>query len=323
MNMDNLNFDSDLLRNVCSEQLINAFSDEAVTEIIINADGNLLVEHQTHDKQIIGKINPLDIQHFIHLVAQYRGLYLNQQSPDISVRLPDIEPFNGARMQAIVPPMTSAPSVTIRKHRREVINLSDFVEQKIVTPEQAIFLQEAIKNYRNIVVSGQPKSGKTTLMAALLAELPQVANPTDRIIVLEDVPELSIAMDDVEYLQTTETRTMTHLLKNAMRMRPDRIIVGEVVDGSALALLKAWNTGCPGGISTVHANGCEATLQRLVDLACENNIPPPINLMTTTIDVLVHIGRSPEYVNQRQVEEISLLKGYDYTTQRFVVEKIF
>ena len=260
--------------------------------------------------------------HALSLIAEYRGVYLNAKNPDMCVAFPIEKPFGGARILAQIPPVTQAPSMTIRKHLKRDIVLQSYVDQGILSQDGYDYLINAIKDYKNIIVSGQPKSGKTTLTLALLSEIPKASNSSDRILVLEDTPELIVPMEDVEYMATSQVRNMTQLVKNAMSMRPDRIIVGEVTDKAALAMLKSWNTGCPGGVSTLHANNTLATCQRLVDLACENNIPEPISLITTTVNVLVHIERSPSHKSGRKITEISELTGYDRINGHFTLNPI-
>lgn len=312
----------ELLENVLGQAIMAAFHDEAISEIIVNSDGKLIVEHRTSGKACIGKYTPADCHHAMSLLAQQRGFYLNNDQPDVVLNFPETAPFCGARLQGLIPPSVVAPAMVIRKHNRKITQLETFVAQGIVSKAQARYLRLAIQQYKNIVVSGQPKSGKTTLTNALLNEIPCVANPKDRVLILEDVPELRLAMEDVEYLKTSTVRTMTDLLRASMRMRPDRIMVGEVTDGAALTLLKAWNTGCPGGISTLHANHCQAALQRLCDLACENGIPAPISLIETSVHVLVHIARGTQYPAGRAVTEIAELVKFDRAQQRFQLKYI-
>lgn len=311
----------DFLSNVFGQQVMAAFSDENVSEIIVNSDGKLILEENEKGKYVAGLANIADIRHAIDIVAQYRRVFLNTENPDISVSLPNDAPFHGARLQALIPPSVPAPSLTIRKHNRKIKALDTFLTQEIITETEYQFLVNAVKNRRNILVSGQPKSGKTTLTTALINQIP-IFHPQDRVLILEDVPELQLITEDTEYLQVSTSRSMMNLLRCAMRMRPDRIIVGEVTDGAAHDLLKAWNTGCAGGISTLHANSCRATLQRLVDLSCEKNIPAPITLILESIDVLVHIERGDQYSAGRKVTEIATVHNYDHASQQFTIKPL-
>jgi len=312
----------DLFKNVIGKQILECFADKSINEIIINPNGDLLIEG-VKPKHKIGTVNKSDILHAMSLLAEYRGVYLNADNPQMTVALPMDYPFNGARVQVIIPPVTEAPSLTIRKHLKREISLQSYFDNNIIEKKAFDILNNAIKTYKNIIVSGKPNAGKTTLTLALLSQIPIVGNSQDRVILIEDKPELIIPISDVVYMQTSSNMDMTRLVKCAVAMRPDRIIIGETTDKAAHGMLKAWNTGTGGGISTLHSNNTKATLQRLIDLCCENNIPPPISLITTTVQILVHIEQSDEFESGRKVTEITLLKGYDYDKQEFVIEDLY
>lgn len=316
--LESKRIDIALLSNVFGSDIIRAFSESHVSEIIVNSDGTLLTESAKFGKQVVGRSDVEDIRHAMELLADYRGLYLNCDNPELTLSLPPDEPFRGARLQGLIPPAVVAPCMTIRKHTHRCVRLDDYVNQGVMQAATADFLKKSVHNYRNILVSGQPKSGKTTLTAALLAELPHSSCVSNRVIFIEDVPELRIdGLEDAEYLLSSHIIDTTRLLRCAMRMRPDRIIVGEVTDGAALALLKAWNTGCPGGIGTLHANNCLAALQRLSDLACETGVPAPTQLIATTMDVIVQIQRASDFTAGRKVTEVAVMQGYDVTLGQF------
>ena len=312
----------DLFKNVIGKQILECFADKTINEIIINPNGDLLIEG-VKPKHKIGTVNKSDILHAMSLLAEYRGVYLNADNPQMTVALPMDHPFDGARVQVIIPPVTEAPSLTIRKHLKREISLQSYLDNNIIEQEAFDILNNAIKTYKNIIVSGKPNAGKTTLTLALLSQIPVVGNSQDRVILIEDKPELIIPISDVVYMQTSSNMDITRLVKCAVAMRPDRIIIGETTDKAAHGMLKAWNTGVGGGISTLHSNNTKATLQRLIDLCCENNIPPPISLITTTVQILAHIEESDEFESGRKVTEISLLKGYDYDKKEFVIEDLY
>lgn len=312
----------ELFKNVLGTQLLVYFEDPAINEIIINSNGDLLIEGKS-SKHKVGTVNKSDMQHVLSLLAEYRGVYLNQDNPTMCVAFPMDKPFCGARVQALIPPVVKAPSLTIRKHLKREISLKSYVKQGIMSQAAFDYLDAAIRDYKNIIISGQPNSGKTTLTLAALSQIPKSSNPKDRVILIEDKPELIVPVEDVEPLLVTNKVDMTALVRCAVAMRPDRIIIGEVTDKAALAMLKAWNTGSGGGISTLHANNNRATLQRLMDLCAENNIAPPISLITTTVHTLVHIERSDQFKAGRKVTEISELQGYDYDKRAFILKTIY
>ncbi|OIN82970.1 ATPase, T2SS/T4P/T4SS family [Francisella sp. TX07-6608] len=312
----------DLFKNVIGTQILNCLADPKINEIIINPNGDLIVEG-VKPKHKIAQVNQNDILHAMNLLAQYRGVYLNANNPKMTVALPMDYPFNGARVQVVIPPVTQAPSLTIRKHLKREISLKSYLDQGILEQQAYDILNAAIQNHQNIIVSGQPNAGKTTLTLALLSQIPVVGNKDERIILIEDKPELIVPVEDIVYMQTSNNIDMTALVQCAVAMRPDRIIIGEVTDKAALGMLKAWNTGTGGGISTLHSNNTKATLQRLIDLCCENNIPAPISLITTTVQILVHIEKSDQFISGRKVTQISLLQGYDQNHKDFIVTDLY
>ncbi|WP_292255030.1 P-type conjugative transfer ATPase TrbB, partial [Mesorhizobium sp.] len=177
-------------------------------------------------------------------------------------------PIGGHRFEGLLPPVVAAPTFTIRRRASRLIPLDDYVAAKIMTEHQASLIRNAITSRMNIVISGGTGSGKTTLANAVIAEIVETA-PDDRMVILEDTAEIQCAAENAVALHTSDTIDMGRLLKSTMRLRPDRIIVGEVRDGAALTLLKAWNTGHPGGVTTIHSNTAESALRRLEQLTAE------------------------------------------------------
>ena len=197
------------------------------------------------------------------------------------------------------------PCFSIRKRALKIFSLQDYLNQGILKPDHYHALKKSVLNRKNILVVGGTGSGKTTFSNALLAEL---QNTQDRILVLEDLPELQVNASDVVNLITSDNVTMRDLVKGSLRMRPDRIIIGEVRDGCALDLLKSWNTGHPGGICTLHANSAQSAPSRLEDLIQEVVANAPINLIVEAIDLIVFIERVPKL--GRKIENIYKLEGY-------------
>ena len=212
-------------------------------------------------------------------------------------------PFLGARFQGWIPPIVTQPTFSIRKRATQIFNLDHYVSKQIVSPQQAAFLKDAVTHHKNIIIAGGTSSGKTTFANALLDVL---SGTEERILVLEDLPELQILAEDIVTLNTSENISMRDLVKGSLRMRPDRIIVGEVRDGAALELLKAWNTGHPGGICTLHANSVESTPYRLEDLIREVSVSIPHYLIAEAIDIVVFIERLKD--GSRRVGSIGSLK---------------
>ncbi len=266
-------------------------------EIMLNPDGTLWLEtlHQGIFQSDLS-LNADQAANIIKLIASHHHLIVDEQSPELACELKVF----GARFQAWLPPIVTAPVFNIRKLAQVVFSLDEYLHRNTITLEQATALKEAILNKKNILIAGGTGSGKTTFANALLHEL-QLS--FDRILVLEDLAELQLHAPNHVHLRTSLAKNMRHLVKGALRMRPDRIIIGEVRDGgAALELLKAWNTGHPGGLCTIHANSAIAALTRLEDLLLEvvQHVPP--RLISDAIDIVVFMSRNHQ--GQHRVQEI-------------------
>ena len=288
-----------MLNTSLGEEVMALFADDDIIEIMLNPGGELWAESLTK-----GKFNTqhgltfAQAENIIKLVAAHQRAIASFDHPEVACELPG----SGARFQAWLPPVVTSACFTIRKHVVRELSLDDYVKSGGLSAENAETLRTAVREKKNIIIAGGTGSGKTTIANALLQEL---SNTTDRLLVLEDLPELQIAAKDCVKLRTCETKTMRDLVKGVMRMRPDRIIIGEVRDGAALELLKAWNTGHPGGLCTVHANSAEATISRLEDLIQEVVNVVPKRLLQEAIDMIVFMQRNK--AGKHCVKEIKLL----------------
>ena len=228
-----------------------------------------------------------DAERMLRLVASEVLVELNAQSPSLSAKLP--APW-GARLQAAIPPIVDAPVFALRKPARIVFSLDDYVNQGVLLPAQRQALAAAVRARDNILIGGGTGSGKTTFANALVKVIAE--DTTDRVHIVEDTPELQCtAPNRLQVLVHPGVHSWRDAIMAAMRFRPDRILVGEVRDGSALELLKAWNTGHPGGLATIHANDTRAMLDRLCQLIEEIVFPAPRALVAQTIHLCVHIQR--------------------------------
>jgi type IV secretion system protein VirB11 len=193
------------------------------------------------------------------------------------------------------------------------------VKAGILTPTQRKVLLDGVRERRNIVIAGGTASGKTTLANAVMREIVAVGDPSERIVILEDTRELQCEARNAVQLHTGDVADLTRLVRITMRLRPDRIIVGEVRGGEALALLKAWNTGHPGGITTIHANSAAAALLRLDSLIQESGAPPQPRLVAEAVELVVFIARTPE---GRRVREVVRVSSYDAVRESYVLEPV-
>lgn len=255
-------------------------------EVIANPDGRVWVERMGRGREFDGlRLDAGDAERAIRLIATLTGAEVTRETPIVSAELPP----RGERFEGVLPPVSKAPCFAIRKPASRVMSLDDYVASGVITARQRQALKSAIRSRNNIIVAGGTGSGKTTLANALLAE---VAALDERVIILEDTRELQCAAKDVVALRTYPGAvTLSDLVRSTLRLRPDRIIVGEVRGPEALDLLKAWNTGHPGGIATLHANSARAALARLEQLAMEATTSPPTALIAEAIDLVVFIER--------------------------------
>jgi type IV secretion system protein VirB11 len=292
-----------MLRTAFGPTIAAALTDPTVLEVMVNPDGRLWIDRAAAGRIDSGeRLGAAETERIIRLVAAHVRREVTDKAPIVSAELPD----TGERFEGVMPPVAPAPCFAIRKPAEVPYRLADYVTARILTPPQAHVLAAAVREKRNIVVAGGTSSGKTTLVNALLAE---VASLNERVVILEDTRELRCAAKDVVALRTKPgVASLADLVRSTLRLRPDRIIVGEVRGGEALDMLKAWNTGHPGGLTTVHANSAPAALTRLEQLVQEAVVTVPRALIAEAIDLVVFIkGRGSE----RRVESILELAGLD------------
>lgn len=293
-----------MLRAALGPSILQALDDPKVVEVMVNADGRVWTDRIGEGRGCIGSIEPNRAESVIRLVADRMGEAVGRHRPVIAGTLPE----TGERFQGQLPPVTRAPTFAVRKRAELVFTLDDYLRQGVMTAEQVMCLRKAVAQRQNILIVGGTGSGKTTLANAVLAE---PAFRDDRVLLIEDTRELQCSSPDSVELLTKRTDppiTMDDLVRHALRLRPDRIIVGEVRGGEALSMLKAWNTGHPGGLATVHANSAEDALGRLEDLIGEVAHHIPRRAIARTINIVVFIRRTSE---GRRVETMSCVVGFD------------
>lgn len=284
--------------------IADALAEADVVEALVNADGEVWLDRVGQGlTRTAHRVCASDRETAIRLLAHEAGEIVSEARPTLAAILPDC----AARVQAVLPPLVEAPVLAIRKRPSRIYTLAAYVESGIATEGQAALLSEAVCARRNIVVAGGTGSGKTTLLNALLAEQ---AFQDSRVVILEDTAELQCASPNSVQLLTRRADppvTMRDLVQMTLRLRPDRIVVGEVRDGAALEVLKAWNTGHPGGLLTLHANSAADALARLEDLCMEAVSAPPRRLISASVDLVVFIARMQ--ARGRVITEIVRPKG--------------
>jgi len=290
-----------MLRTALGPAIAAALEDPDVIEILLNPDGMLWVDRMAGGRGPTGiSISAHDAERIIRVVAAQVGAEVHAGKPIVSAELP----LTGERFEGILPPVVRSPVFAIRKRAVSTIRLASYVEAGVMTANEAAFLRGAVHDRLNILIAGSTSTGKTTLANALLHE---IAATGDRVILLEDTIELQCLVDDHVPLRTYPgVANLAELLRSTLRLRPDRIVVGEVRGGEALDLLKAWGTGHPGGLATIHAGSAQGALARLEQLILEVAHTLPQALIAEAVHVIVYLaGRG----HRRKVEEVVRVGG--------------
>ncbi|ANR70405.1 conjugal transfer protein TrbB [Selenomonas sp. oral taxon 126] len=323
MGSENPNFDV-----VLGVDAVKLMQRDDITELYINDDGKIW-----YNSHIEGKVKteiyltPGKAQAIIELAAGQAGKVVNEDIPSISV---EIQGY-GARFQGEIPPIVRNPQFNIRKKAVKIFTFQEYVETGFMSEKYKHFLEDSIQARKNILVAGGTGTGKTTFLNAILAAIAAIS-PYHRLISLEDLPELQCPAEDYSPMFTKQDTgdskiryNMTRLLADCMRRSPDRIIVGEVRDGAAYTMLKAWNTGHPGGACTVHADDAEKGLTRIKSLAQEDSTAGDVKeLIGEAIDVVVVIQHVelPDGRKSRIVSDIIEVESYDPVRQQYNIRHV-
>jgi P-type conjugative transfer ATPase TrbB len=293
------------LKRVLGRAILDALADPLTIEILLNPDGRLWHERLGAQMTCIGSLDAA--------AAGSVKAELTRTNPLLECELL----LDGSRVAAQVPPVVRAPTLSIRKHASSIFTFSQYLQSDAMTLSQADVLRAAIANHRNILVVGGTRSGKTTLMNAIIHAMVE-HDPHERFVILEDTIELQCAAEQDVRFKKSPGATMTDLLRTSLRMRPDRLLVGEVRGPEALDLLMAWNSGHEGGCASLHANGCRPGLSKLamlVSMAPEapRHIEP---LIGEVVHVLVHIARTPRGGRIQEIREVRGFHDNQYQTVR-------
>ena len=297
-----------------------------ITEIMVNGYDTIFIEKA-------GKLSRLeehfesdeDLRRIVQKFVSQMDRTIDSSNPIVDARLED-----GSRVHVVFPPVAlDGATVTIRRFPKQPMTVRDLLEKDSITPEVADFLEKAVISKHNIFISGGTGSGKTTFLNALSNFIPA----WERVITIEDSAELQIKnIPNIVRMETKKANsreaneiTIRDLIKASLRMRPDRIVVGEVRGEEALDMLQAMNTGHDGSLSTGHANSPEGMLSRLETMVLTGSAELPLTAIRqqigTAVDLIVHLSRLRDF--SRRCVEITEVVGYDYETQRVMLNPIF
>lgn len=290
-----------MLRTALGAAIARFLEDTSVVEVMLNPDGRIWIDRLSEGLADTGEmLSAADGERIVRLVAHHVGAEVHAGSPRVSAELPE----TGERFEGLLPPVVAAPAFAIRKPAVAVFTLDDYVNAGIMSARQAEALRQGIVVRANILVAGGTSTGKTTLTNALLAE---VAKTSDRVVIIEDTRELQCAAPNLVAMRTQDgVASLSDLVRSSLRLRPDRIPIGEVRGAEALDLLKAWGTGHPGGVGTIHAGSAIGALRRMEQLIQEAVVTVPRALIAETIDlVAVLSGRG----SARRLSELVRVEG--------------
>lgn len=303
------------LTHALGEVTLAALADPSVIEVMLNPDGGIWIERAGCAMERAAEMEAVRAESLLGTLAAMHGTVVNAERPILEAELP----FTAARFCGVLPPIVTAPAFCIRKPAMTRYTLADYERAGIIdSPSrasvaetaprtgQAAALRHALRTRQNILIAGGVGGGKTTLTDTLLVEIVAHYAGAQRLLIIEDTRELACAAPNSIALRTSATVDMTRLVRTAMRLRPDRIIVGETRGPEALAMLKSWNTGHPGGVTTVHGNDAHDALLRLEQLMQEAGVPAQPAVIAAAIDVIVVIERTS---GQRVIRELAYLES--------------
>ena len=309
----------DSLRHNCGPLIMDALEDEAIIEIMLNPDGTLWVERYGQDHVCVGAINPAQGRLILSLTASGLDITVNERNPIVEGEFP----LDGSRFEGTYPPIVGpGPSFSLRKKASRVFTLTEYMDAGSIAAQVIEIIHDAVLRRLNIVVVGGTSSGKTTFVNAVIHAISELT-PTHRLLILEDTAELQSLSPNAVFFRTSVLACvdMRTLAKVSMRYAPKRILVGEVRDAAALELLKLWNTGHPGGVSTFHADSAEEALPRLEELIEEAGLGPKQKLIGRAVDLVIYMEKTPD--NQRRVSNIVKVNRYNPKKEEYETENLY
>ena len=312
-------------REIFSKKIKNLFLDQEITEIMINGLKNIFIEKNGKITSTDLKISNKEIECFIDFISQINNRDIGYNMPIFDGKLPD-----NSRCNIVIDPVAkSGPFITIRRHTQAIKYLEDLLERGSIKEKHLTFLENIIDNKKNIIIAGGTGTGKTTLVNAMVNSLKKLNRKNERIITIEDTLELRISLPHVLNLETKQSTAecpksinIQELLKTSLRMRPDRIIIGEIRGAEAYDLLHATNTGHKGVISTIHSNSARDALRRLETLAILDktnlNIDIPRTWISSNINTIIYLEKIKQHIKIAEIKQIEGIENGNY-----ILENVF
>ena len=288
----------DQIRRALGDTVNAALDADDVSDIMVNEDGSVWVERLGGSMEIEGQVEPEQLTIAINALATFYDTVCRPDNPILSCELPG----EGSRVEANVPPVVRAPTLSIRKKALKIMSLQDYVDSGSLSQNYKERIEKAVSDHENIIIAGGTGTGKTTLVNAVITAMVEF-DPSERLFILEDTPEIQCSAPNKVIKLSNDTTGLLALLRSGLRQRPNRILVGEVRGAVAWELLKAWNTGHPGGVCTLHADAdpkttgkAGAALKRLEQLAAENpDCPTQTEVLreaiAESVGIIVYITR--------------------------------
>ena len=327
------------LRRELGPVVLGELQNPKTEDVLLNPDGMLWAKRAGEGFVELGPYNQQNAISAMGTIAAWHETVINYERPIVECELP----VDGSRFEGLIRPVVSGPTFAIRTKAQRIYTLGEYSQAGITSTkddplnhhrrtshsfvdevkaeglDHTGIIKKAIKEKKSILVVGATGSGKTTFANALLLEMAQVA-AQDRILIIEDTLELQCDVRNHVQLKAFGNVTMLDCLKACMRLKPTRIVVGEVRGAEALTLLKSWNTGHPGGVATVHANDAQAGLKRLEALIAEATAAPSQTLIAEAVDLVVFIDEEARLTAGRKVREVMAVRGFDHTTMTYQVD---
>ncbi|MCI7224329.1 MAG: P-type conjugative transfer ATPase TrbB [Fusobacterium gastrosuis] len=295
-------------------EIVPYLEDDDVIEVMLNPDKTLWIDTLSKGMYFSGHIiEPEVATRVIQTVATHMNRIIDYKCPILSAELPESQ----SRFEGLIPPIVKNPIFTIRKKGIKIFSLDDYIDAGTLTKEQKEIIVNGVREKQNILVVGATSTGKTTFTNAIVNEIPE----NERVVILQDTDEIQTNLKNVVFLKTSDFTNMNDLLKTTLRLRPDRIIVGEVRDEAALALLTAWNTGHQ-GFCTIHSHTALGGLKQLELYILRASKNKQEELISMTVNLIVVLKRTKDKDGKiiRKVDNISTIEAFE--NNKYVIKKI-